>query len=139
MDGTYLSIIGTIGVAIYLFAEWRGGRLSGKGLAAQTAADTIEVLQKSVDAFKAELTEANKKHDTQIAAANAEIAKQHDQIIRLEEANKHKDGQIEQYLQIISNRNPELEKVLTDIRAFLTVLNEKIGDGQKINITEEQK
>ena len=98
---------------------WR--KIIGKGLQAQTAADTINVLQQSVNAFKTELETAKK-----------EIAVQHDEIIRLQEANKHKDGQIEQYLQIISNRNPELEKILTDVSAFLAALNQKIGDGQKI-------
>ena len=117
----FIGFLATIGTAVFLVAEWRGGKLSGKGLQAQTAADTINVLQQSVNAFKTELETAKK-----------EIAVQHDEIIRLQEANKHKDAQIEQYLQIISNRNPELEKILTDVRAFLAALNQKIGDGQKI-------
>ena len=117
----FIGFLASIGTGVFLLAEWRGGRLSGKGLQAQTAADTINVLQQSVNAFKTELETAKK-----------EIAVQHDEIIRLQEANKHKDAQIEQYLQIISNRNPELEKILTDVRAFLAALNQKIGDGQKI-------
>ena len=120
---TYLSILGTIGIAVFAWSQWRSGKVSGKSLSAQTAADTISVLQASVNTFKAELEEAKKK-----------IAEQHDDIIRLQEANKHKDDQISQYLGIISNRNPDLEKTLTQVRDFLAALNAKIGDGAKVGI-----
>ncbi len=122
----YLSILGTVGVIIFGVAQWRAGKISGKGLSAQTAADTVALLQASVNAFKTELADAKK-----------EIASQHDEIIRLQEANKHKDDQIQAYLKIISNRNPELEKTLEDVRNFLDALNRKIGNGAKITVSEQ--
>lgn len=122
----YLSILGTVGVIIFGVAQWRAGKISGKGLSAQTAADTVALLQASVNAFKTELADAKK-----------EIASQHDEIIRLQEANKHKDDQIQAYLKIISNRNPELEKTLEDFRNFLDALNRKIGNGAKITVSEQ--
>jgi hypothetical protein len=120
---TYLAILGTIGVAIFGIAQWRAGKLSGKGLNAQTAADTVALLQASVTAFKGELAEAKK-----------EIASQHDEIIRLQEANKHKDDQIAQYLAIIANRNPDLEKTIGEVRNFLAALHEKLGGGATISV-----
>ena len=118
---TYLAFLGTIGILVFALAQWRSGKLSGKGLSAQTASDTVALLQASVTAFKTELEEAKKK-----------IAEQHDDIIRLQEANKHKDDQIQQYLSIISNRNPDLEKTLTEVRNFLETLNTKIVDSTKV-------
>ena len=119
----FIGFLATIGTAVFLVAEWRGGKLSGKGLQAQTAADTINVLQQSVNAFKDEL-----------AQANAKIALQHDDIIRLQEALKHKDDEIKRYLDIIANRNPDLEKTLGDVRGFLEMLNKKIGNANSLII-----
>ena len=120
---TYLSILGTIGIAVFAWSQYRSGKLSGRGLSAQTAADTVALLQASVTAFKTELAEAKK-----------EIASQHDEIIRLQEAVKHKDDQIQEYLKIIANRNPDLEKTLSDVRNFLDALNKKIGNGAQIHV-----
>ena len=118
---TYLAFLGTIGIVVFALAQWRSGRATGKGLNAQTAADTVALLQSSVNAFKGELAEAKKQiHDSEL------------EIVRLQEANKHKDEQIKAYLEIIANRNPDLEQTLTDVRNFLAVLNQKLGDGAAI-------
>lgn len=125
---TFLGFLGTIATGVFFWSEWRAGKLSGKGLAAQTAADTINVLQASVNTLKSELKDAQVKIDSQ-----------HDDIIRLQEALRHKDDEIKRYLDIIANRNPELEKTLAEIMKFLNALNEKIGDGTKLTVEPVQQ
>src|SRR5579862_7685880 len=118
---TYLAILGTVGVVIFGIAQWRNGRTSASQKQAQDAADTVALLKTRTDTLEKQLDEATKKiHDNEIAMA------------KMEEAMKHKDALIDQYFKIITNRNPDLEKTLEQVRDFLAALNEKIGDGAKI-------
>jgi len=122
---TFLETVIAIGIILYGVGQYRAGRAANKSQDAQTASDTINLLSQRADAFRAEIDEAKKQ-----------LNAQHDEIIRLQEANKHKDALLDQYMKIITNRNPELEKTLKDVRDFLEALNKKIGDGDTVVISQ---
>jgi septal ring factor EnvC (AmiA/AmiB activator) len=117
----FLQTVIALGVIVYGFGQWRSGQSVKNSEDITSANGTIDLLKARADAFEAELKEAKKLHQSN-----------HDEIIRLQEANKHKDKQIDEYLKIISNRNPELEKTLKDVRDFLQVLNTKLSNLPKI-------
>ena len=102
--------IGFLSFIITCALVW-GQYRNGKGIAAQRAAqdanDTVSLLKTRADTFEAQLKDAI-----------AQLTAQHDEIIRLQEANKHKDALIEQYMSIITNRNPDLEKTLVESATF---------------------
>lgn len=118
---TFISTLLTIGVVFFAVGQWRAGRDAKTGKVIEEASSTIKVLESRANAFEKDLKDARVLHE-----------RNREEIIRLQEAIKHKDIQIEQYYKIITNRNPELESVLKDVRNFLQVLSDKIGDGFKI-------
>lgn len=102
-----IEVILAIGVVVFAYAQWRNGKMQGVSNEIVTAGGTIDLLQKSVSVLRGELDETNTK-----------LLKEHDEIIRLQEQLKHKDEQLQQYLQILQNRNPELDafiKYMTQI------------------------
>lgn len=93
-----LEVLLAIGGIIFAVAQWKNGKDSGNSSDMATANDTIQILQRSVDTMRQqvkELTEA--------------LAKDHDEIIRLQEQLKHKEEKIEEYQKIFEHRNPELD------------------------------
>ena len=118
----FLNTITAVGVIIYAIAQVRNGRSKKESDALASANGTIDLLTKRADAFSAELETMKKLHrDNEI------------NIAKLEEASKHKDLLLEQYLKIITNRNPELENTLKEVRNFLEELNKKIGNGTTLH------
>jgi len=125
MEGysAFLSTILSIGILTYAIGQWRAGRRQNKTDDINTANSTIDLLNKRATAIEKELDLAK----THIRESEINIAK-------LEEALKHKDATIDLYFKIITNRSPELEQTLKDVRNFLEALNKKINDGVKIEI-----
>ena len=117
-----INICIAIGGVIFAIGQWRNGRSKKESDALSTANSTIDLLSKRADAFQKELEDMRKMHHEN------EI-----KIAKLEEVNKHKDALLEQYLRIISNRNPELEETLKQVRDFLEALNIKIGNGLNLH------
>ena len=118
-----LNIIVILGGLIFVIAQWKNGKGVKNAGDISIANSTIDLIQKQANAIGVELEKAQKQ-----------IKLDHDDIIRLQEANKHKDQLLKEYMTIITNRNPELEVVLKDVRNFLDALNRKINDGVKVQI-----
>ncbi len=123
MDGfsVFLQTIIAVGVVFYAIGQWRNGNHNKNAEDISEANSTISVIKARADAFQSELEEAKRLH-----------RENHDEIIRLQEALKHKDQMLEQYLKIITNRNPDLEVTLKEVRNFLEILTLKMGDVMKM-------
>lgn len=121
MEGyqAFISTLLTIGIIMYAIGQWRGGRVKKNDDAISSANQTMDLLKKQADAIQKDLDGA-KQHirDNEI------------QIAKMEESIKHKDMLLDQYFKIITNRNPDLEQTLKDVRFFLESLNKKIGNGE---------
>lgn len=118
---TFLNTLLVAGVLFYGIGQWRSGRTKKNGEDIASANTTIDLVRKQADALEVELKKANEKiHNNEIS------------MTRLEESIRHKDLLLEQYLNIITNRNPDLEATLKEVRDFLKVLNTKLGDGGKV-------
>lgn len=105
-----------VGVVVFAFAQYRNGKAQGVSTEIATAGGTIDLLQKSVDVLRSELN-----------SAKADLLKEHDEIIRLQESLKHKDEQIKQYLDILQNRNPEMDAFMR----FMTKAATDAAESQK--------
>ena len=120
---TFIAFLASVGVILYGWGQYRNGKSTAAQREAQNAADTVALLNTRTSTLEKQLEEANRKiHENEI------------QMAKMEEAMKHKDLLIDQYFQIITNRNPDLEKTLEEVLKFLKALNEKIGEGTKLTV-----
>lgn len=115
---TILEAIIAVGVIAFAIGQFVNGRTEKKDAGLVAATNTIEILQKNVDI----LTQSQKED--------------HDQITRLQEQIKLSTAENDRLTKIIENRNPDLEKVLSEIRDFMAKLNAK--NDHQTNILEGQ-
>lgn len=114
---TFLEIISALGILFFAIGQFRAGRDTAKSNELNDAKNTVQLYQSKMDLLEKEMKEmkAQQKHDGE-------------EIIRLQEQIKHKDDQIKQYVAILQNRDPELQKVLTSINVTLEDTNHTLED-----------
>lgn len=112
-----------LGAIAFVFGQWRNGRRESKAETVSAYNGTIELLKSQISALESKSNQAEQENKSN-----------HDEILKLQEAIKHKDQQIDQYLKIITNRNPQLEETLKQVRDFLEVLNKKMVTGTALPI-----
>ena len=87
-----------IGGVVFAIAQWGNGRSQRKSDTETDAALTIRLVKEARDALEAKLKEQN-----------AIIVQQGKDIAALQAQLQSKDELIERYVQLLQNRNPELE------------------------------
>lgn len=122
-DQLYIAIIEGIlgiGVAAFTFAQWRNGRSQLDTQTVQTYKNLLEATEKKYQS----------KQDDMQAQINDAAAK----IGEFKGLLAGKEAQIADYRQIIENRNPNLEKILTQVVEFMAKVDKRLND-----IAEHQK
>ena len=128
---TLLDIITIVGIGSYAFGQWRAGRKEVKVADVGNANSTIELFKNRADGLEDELD----------ALRNEFEAYKKEMSIKEEASNKHiaqQEELIKTYDAILKNRNPELEKILAEIRDYLKVLKET-GDHNKTILDSQVK
>ena len=125
---TFVGFLMTVGIILYGWGQYRNGQSAAGARAAQDASDTVNLLKTRIDILEKELKEHAILHE-----------KNREEIIRLQEQIKHKDVLIDQYFNIITNRNPKLEETLTDVRNFLQALNQKLDGTDKVILEKSRQ
>lgn len=136
MDPAYIQniieAIGAVGVVVFAVAQWRNGR-------SVLSTETVQTYKDLLDATE-------KKY----AQKQDEMQKQlNDQATKLGELTgilSTREKQIADYKQILENRNPNLEKILSELVHFmeqvdarLTAVEAKKCDAPVITTTVEHK
>lgn len=112
---------------INLFLFWKqGGQKATK--------DLIDLQEKQIETLKTDFDlSRTRSHDlaNQLQAITLKVG-------ILEGQAKEKDKKLEEYTQLLQNRNPELETVLKSIEQFMRVINEKLDANQNRNNVIDQ-
>lgn len=109
-----------IGVIAFALAQWRNGRSALNTETVQTYKDLLEATEKKY---------ASRQDDMQ-----KQINEGAARLGELSGTLKAKEQQLADYRQIIENRNPNLEKILTQVVDFMEKVDRRLSD-----IAEHQK
>lgn len=107
-------IILAIGAIIFAIASWRNGKSQATTEAVQAYKDLLEVTEK--------------KYQTKTDDMQRQINEQSGKIGELTGLVKGKDSQIADYKQILENRNPNLENILTQMVGFMETVHKDLQE-----------
>lgn len=127
--GTF-ALLGVVAVS-----QWQIGKKKVKTADMLAAEQTIDLvnerasaLEKSLNDTKAQFKKYQDKKEAEFKKYQQEVTivqqQTHDEVIRLQEQIKHKDGLIEQYTDILQNRDPELKDFMAKMTAFTAKVND---------------
>jgi len=140
--GGLVAIIAALAGLFAAIGYYQQGKASAKNGETENANSTIEMFKNRADGLEKDLKEYKIKADTDFIKLRNEFEAYKKEVLVKEENYKKTNAQqedlIKTYAALLQNRNPELEKILSEIRDFLKQLKEATAH-QTVILESQQK
>lgn len=120
-------VIGGIGVLIaglgYAYGQFFSGKNQNKSESVQAESEVITLRQAQITELRDLVGDLKKKMEAQDKQHNEEMRNLHTELGSVKGQLIEKERQNKEYLEILQNRSPVLDKILVEIRDFMQSIN----------------